>query len=121
MSVVYHWNRNVFILMTFSSLAALEVVILTTYSAASDENFVKMTTFSFQWLWENNRIDPIPMGIDVSGAFSEWTRLYYFLRVCIEGKWDGKILAAYALILIKSRASTSPLSSGVGFLPDQSM
>ena len=34
--------------MTFSSLAALEVVILTTSSAANDENFVKMTTFSFQ-------------------------------------------------------------------------
>ena len=31
-----HWNRNVFILMKFSSLAALEVVILTTSSAASD-------------------------------------------------------------------------------------
>ena len=35
--------------MKFSSLAALEVVILTTSNAASDENFVKMTTFSFQW------------------------------------------------------------------------
>ena len=35
--------------MKFSSLAALEVVILTTSSAANDENFVKMTIFSFQW------------------------------------------------------------------------
>ena len=35
--------------MKFSSLAALEVVILTTSSAASDENFIKMMTFSFQW------------------------------------------------------------------------
>ena len=43
-----HWNGNVVILMKFSSLAALEVVILTTSGAASDENFVKMTTFSFQ-------------------------------------------------------------------------
>ena len=31
---------------TFSSLAALEVVILTTSSAASDGNFIKMTTVS---------------------------------------------------------------------------
>ena len=43
-----HWNGNVFILMKFSSLAALKVVKLTTSSAASDENFIKMTTFSFQ-------------------------------------------------------------------------
>ena len=34
--------------MKFSSLAALEVVMLTTSSAASDENFVNMTTFVFQ-------------------------------------------------------------------------
>ena len=32
--------------MKFSSLAALKVVILTTFSAASDENFVKMTFFA---------------------------------------------------------------------------
>ena len=44
-----HWNENVVILMKFSSLAALEVVILTTFSAASDENFIKMKTFPFQW------------------------------------------------------------------------
>ena len=31
-----HWNENVVILTKFSSLAALEVVILTTSSAASD-------------------------------------------------------------------------------------
>ena len=48
-----HWNENVVILTKFSSLAALEVVILTTFSAASDENFIKMKTFPFQcckWL-----------------------------------------------------------------------
>ena len=45
-----HWNGNVFILMKFSSLAALKVVKMTTSSAASDEHFVKMTTFSFQWI-----------------------------------------------------------------------
>ena len=35
-------------LTKFSSLAALEVVILTTSSAANDVNFVKMKTFTFQ-------------------------------------------------------------------------
>ena len=34
--------------MKFSSLVVLECVILATFSAASDENFVKMITFSFQ-------------------------------------------------------------------------
>ena len=37
-----HWNVNVIILMRFSSLAILEVVILTTSNAANDENFLKM-------------------------------------------------------------------------------
>ena len=50
MSALIHWNENVVILMKFSSLAALEVVILTTFSAASDENFIKMKTFPFQWI-----------------------------------------------------------------------
>ena len=50
-----HWKGNVFILMKLSSLAALEVVKMTTSSAASDENFVK-TTFSFQW----RAIDLVP-------------------------------------------------------------
>ena len=42
-------NGNVAILMNFASLApaALKVVKLATFSAASDENFVKMTIFSF--------------------------------------------------------------------------
>ena len=43
-----HWNGNFFISMKYSSLAALEVVILTT--AAKDENWIKMTTFSFHWI-----------------------------------------------------------------------
>ena len=43
-----HSKENVLILTKISSLAALEVVILTTSSAASDENFVKMKTFPFQ-------------------------------------------------------------------------
>ena len=45
---VRHWKGNVIILMKFPSLSALEVVKLTTSSAANDENFVKMT-FPFQW------------------------------------------------------------------------
>ena len=52
-----HRNGNVFILMKLSSLAALEVVKMTTSSAVSDENFVKMTTFLFQCLeWIRNNI-----------------------------------------------------------------
>ena len=44
-----HWNK-VIILTKFSSLAALEVVNLTTSSAAIDENFIKVKTFQFQCL-----------------------------------------------------------------------
>ena len=45
-----HWNENVFILMKSSSLAAPKVVKMTTFGAASDETFIKMMTFSFQWI-----------------------------------------------------------------------
>ena len=48
-----HWNINVVILMKFSSLAALKVVILTTFNAASGENFVETTTFLFQCIFQN--------------------------------------------------------------------
>ena len=47
-SPALHWNRNIVILKKFSSLAALEVVILTTTNAGGDENFIKMVTFPFQ-------------------------------------------------------------------------
>ena len=43
-------------LTKFSSLAALEVVKMTTSSAASDENFIKMMTFPFQWVWRVTRV-----------------------------------------------------------------
>ena len=55
-----HWNENVFILTEFSSLAAPKVVILTTFGAASEENFVKMMTFLFQWSWHSTQIQYIP-------------------------------------------------------------
>ena len=42
-------NKNTAILKKISSMAALEVVIMTTSNAAHDENFIKMTTFPFQW------------------------------------------------------------------------
>ena len=43
-------NENfVTILMKFPSLAALEIEILAISSAVSDENFIKITTFPFQW------------------------------------------------------------------------
>ena len=41
--------------MQFLSLAALKVAILTTSSAVSDENFVKMTPFLFQCIWTDGK------------------------------------------------------------------
>ena len=40
-------------------MAALEVVKMTTSSAVSDENFIKMTTFPFQWSHEPLIILPV--------------------------------------------------------------
>ena len=45
-SRVLYCNRNN-VILTFSSLAAPEVVIWITFSEASEVNLVKMTTFSF--------------------------------------------------------------------------
>ena len=42
------WDIDADILTQFSSLAALKVVILTTFRAVSNENYDKMTTFSLQ-------------------------------------------------------------------------
>ena len=56
-------NKNVVILTKFSSLAALEVVILATYGAASDENFIKMETFSFQCRGTNEQSYSWPWNI----------------------------------------------------------
>ena len=47
-SPLVHWNRNVFILVKFTSPTALVVVKMTTSNAAGDENFVKVKTFLFQ-------------------------------------------------------------------------
>ena len=48
----YYSNESV-ILMEFLSMAALEVVILTTGSAI-DENFIKMMTYAFVVCYEHN-------------------------------------------------------------------
>ena len=54
------WNEIVVILMKFASLSALEVVKMTTPSAVSDENVVKMTTFSFCEMWTVNLLRGMP-------------------------------------------------------------
>ena len=43
-----HWNKNVAIWMKYLSLTALKVVKMTTFSAAIDEDFIKITIFPFQ-------------------------------------------------------------------------
>ena len=44
----FYWNENIIILKKFSSLGVLEVVILTTSRATSDQNLIQMKTFLFQ-------------------------------------------------------------------------
>ena len=87
---IFHWNGKVFILMKCSSLAALEVIKMTTSSAASDENFVKMTTFLFQCLlqiWSGFDLCPCRFlwnmhfrGALISPPFS------FIIKILIHGK-----------------------------------
>ena len=45
---IFHWNENV-IWTTFSSLAASQVVTITTFKADSDQNFSKCQIYFFPW------------------------------------------------------------------------
>ena len=47
---VMHWKPKIVNLTTFSSLVALQVVMMTTYSATSDDKVVKLMIFCFQWM-----------------------------------------------------------------------
>ena len=53
--ITYHWNGNATILTTFSSPAAMVVVILTISGPAKDKNFMKMT-FTFQRNYECEKV-----------------------------------------------------------------
>ena len=44
-----HWKQKVVNLTILSSLAAPEVVVMTTYGAPGDDKIVKLTFFCFQW------------------------------------------------------------------------
>ena len=43
------WKEEVAMLQNISSLAALEVVVMTTSSAASDEKFINVMTYPLQF------------------------------------------------------------------------
>ena len=93
-----HWNENVVILTKFSSLAALEVVILTTSSAASDDNFIKMKTFPFQCIgyqWTTSQRasnvlhDPWKKAVDQTvKLYMIWDTATLMSRYC-NGAWAG--------------------------------
>ena len=52
-----YWKWNV-ILIKFSSLAAMKVVNMTTFSAACDVNFIKMMIFPFQYRNDSSTAHP---------------------------------------------------------------
>ena len=84
----HHWNENVIILMKVSSLAAPKVVILTTFGAASDEDFIKMKTFSFQWLTVNHHWFRWWLGAEQATShylnqydFFQWLHIYMYIYI----------------------------------------
>ena len=66
---VHCWYWNVVILTKFSSLAAVEVVILTTFSTTSVENFIKMTY-------------PFPCVFHQSFFYKKLTNIYSDVIMC---------------------------------------
>ena len=108
-----HWNENVVVLMKSSSLAALKVVKMTTFSAASDENFIKMTTFPFQWLtpscykheeWPTGQLIS-PMEIWKKNYISHYLNDWCWVRSCeIAHLWMSLDLDDDMLTLVKAMA-----------------
>ena len=119
-----HRNGNVFILMKLSSLAALEVVKVTTSSAASDENFVKMTTFLFQCGRIFFMVTSMAPGQSL-WSVSEWVNVwnkstgndntidkhgllggrYFQMYICISNEFCiSKFIFVYALYLVYRNA-----------------
>ena len=91
--LLVHWNGNVFILTKSSSLAAPKVVKMTTFGAASDENFVKMTTFSFQCSCFINvlsklRFDLILTSIVDQVHLNSYDRPCTSCKICTFGQWN---------------------------------
>ena len=86
-----HWNGNLAILMIFLSLAAPKVVKMTTFGAASDENFVKMTAFPFQrttwwvrFLLRNDLlVPPAPSVSTVRDLSPTYDDMFMFLHIYI--------------------------------------
>ena len=76
-----HWNRNAVILTKFSPLAALQDVILTTFSVASDEDFVKITPFCFSVIQRGTFI-----GHNHEHGHSKWNLLWSFYDDVIKWK-----------------------------------
>ena len=64
-------NGNIFISMKFSSMVSLEVVKMTTSVAASYENFVTMTVFSFQCVWQLCLAIHLPLTSNIC-SFTWW-------------------------------------------------
>ena len=86
-----HWNGNLAILMIFLSLATPKVVKMTTFGAASDENFVKMTAFPFQrttwwvrFLLRNDLlVPPAPSVSTVRDLSPTYDDMFMFLHIYI--------------------------------------
>ena len=120
-----HWNKNVVILTKFSSLAALEIVILTTSSAASDENFIKMTTLLFQWRTKNLCITGPTCGASAGGRWTpltvasnvECVSIVFACPYCVVFMtWAWNSWGLFHIMVLKGSISQRALSSSTNFM-----
>ena len=81
--------------MKSSSLAALKVVKMTTFSAASDENFIKMTTFPFQCCTD----DYFPCIFLNYLFFFNWSQIIVFVCLHTQSLGTGKQGNFYSVLL----------------------
>ena len=87
-----HWNGNLVILMNFSSLAAPIVIKLTTFSSGSDENFIKIMTFTFSvsisWPFLQLKVEAM---ITLSDSPNWWLSAWLQYLHCVSNK-DNSVL-----------------------------
>ena len=104
---VIHWSGDVIVLAGFSSLAALEAVKMTTFSAAGGGGLVGVVAFPFQCQWTCIVIMLYPTPTD--GRYSNGLRCLILLiyQMCL----NFDVYVFYILVSLVSvllRPTTSP-------------
>ena len=106
---VIHWREDVVVLAGFSSLAALGVVKMTTFSAAGGGGLVGVAAFPLQWQWICTLIMFYPSPTDGRYANGLWCLILLIYHMCLILMYTSFYILV-SLISVLLRPTTSLLS-----------